>query len=75
MSLNLVQIDLDALAEVLKSGHLAGAAIDTFPLEPKSKKAEFHCPLQGLKNVILTPTIGIIILSASLYFCLFSINV
>ncbi|WP_299817239.1 phosphoglycerate dehydrogenase [uncultured Roseibium sp.] len=51
-------IDIDALAEALKSGHLAGAAIDVFPVEPKSNKDEFVSPLRGLDNVILTPHVG-----------------
>ncbi len=51
-------VDLDALAKALRDGHLAGAAIDVFPLEPSSNSERFHTPLQGLKNVILTPHIG-----------------
>ena len=51
-------VDIDALAEHLKSGHLAGAAIDVFPVEPKSNKDEFVSPLRGLDNVILTPHVG-----------------
>ncbi|AZO80028.1 MULTISPECIES: phosphoglycerate dehydrogenase [unclassified Bosea (in: a-proteobacteria)] len=51
-------IDLDALAEGLKSGHLAGAAVDVFPKEPASNVERFVTPLQGLPNVILTPHIG-----------------
>jgi len=51
-------IDIDALAEALKSGHLAGAAIDVFPVEPKSNKDEFVSALRGLDNVILTPHVG-----------------
>ncbi|MEP3046195.1 MAG: phosphoglycerate dehydrogenase [Roseibium sp.] len=51
-------IDIDALAAALKSGHLAGAAIDVFPVEPKSNKDEFVSPLRGLDNVILTPHVG-----------------
>ncbi|HRG49371.1 MAG TPA: phosphoglycerate dehydrogenase [Leptospiraceae bacterium] len=51
-------VDIDALAAALKSGHLAGAAIDVFPEEPKSNKDPFTSPLQNLTNVILTPHIG-----------------
>jgi len=51
-------IDIDALASALRSGHLAGAAIDVFPTEPKSNKDEFISPLRGLDNVILTPHVG-----------------
>lgn len=51
-------IDIDALADALKSGHLAGAAIDVFPAEPKSNQDEFISPLRGLDNVILTPHVG-----------------
>ena len=49
---------IDDLVQVLKSGHLAGCAIDVFPTEPASNKEKFISPLQGLKNVILTPHIG-----------------
>jgi D-3-phosphoglycerate dehydrogenase len=49
---------LPALAEALRSGHLAGAAIDVYPDEPESNRDGFHAPLQGLANVILTPHIG-----------------
>ncbi len=51
-------VDLDALAKVLKEGHLAGAAIDVFPVEPASNNERFASPLQGIENVILTPHIG-----------------
>jgi D-3-phosphoglycerate dehydrogenase len=51
-------VDLDALASALRSGHLRGAAVDVFPVEPASNKEPFHSPLQGLDNVILTPHIG-----------------
>jgi D-3-phosphoglycerate dehydrogenase len=51
-------VDLDALANVLRDGHLAGAALDVFPVEPTSNSERFQSPLQGLKNVILTPHIG-----------------
>ncbi len=50
-------VDHEALAACLKSGKVAGAAIDVFPKEPESG-AGFVSPLQGLKNVILTPHIG-----------------
>lgn len=49
---------IEDLAAVLESGHLAGAAIDVFPKEPRSNDDEFVSPLRGLKNVILTPHIG-----------------
>ena len=42
----------------LSTGHLAGAAVDVFPVEPSSNADRFHSPLQGLANVILTPHIG-----------------
>jgi len=51
-------VDIPALAEALKSGHLAGAAIDVFPKEPKGNGPGFESELVGLKNVILTPHIG-----------------
>jgi D-3-phosphoglycerate dehydrogenase len=51
-------VDIDALAEGIKSKHLAGAAIDVFPVEPKSNDDEFISPLRGLDNIFLTPHIG-----------------
>lgn len=51
-------VDIDALADAIKTGHLAGAAIDVFPEEPKANDEEFVSPLRGLDNVILTPHIG-----------------
>jgi D-3-phosphoglycerate dehydrogenase len=51
-------VEIDALAQALREGHLAGAAVDVFPVEPKSNKDEFTSPLRGLDNVILTPHIG-----------------
>ena len=49
---------IPALVEALKSKHLAGCAVDVFPIEPASNKEKFVSPLQGLSNVILTPHIG-----------------
>jgi D-3-phosphoglycerate dehydrogenase len=51
-------VDLDAAAAALRSGHLAGAAVDVFPVEPASNADRFVSPLQGLPNVILTPHVG-----------------
>jgi len=51
-------VDIPALAEALKTGHLAGAAIDVFPEEPKSNSDGFATPLRGLGNVLMTPHIG-----------------
>ena len=51
-------VSIPDLIEVLKSKHIAGAAIDVFPKEPKSNNDIFKSPLQGLSNVILTPHIG-----------------
>ncbi|PKA96664.1 D-3-phosphoglycerate dehydrogenase [Flavobacteriaceae bacterium MAR_2009_75] len=50
-------VDIDALASALKSGKLAGAAIDVYPEEPRSN-GEFYTALQGIPNVILTPHVG-----------------
>ena len=51
-------VEIDPLAEAIRSGHLGGAAVDVFPVEPKGNKDEFESPLRGLPNVILTPHIG-----------------
>jgi len=51
-------IDIDALSSVLESGHLAGTAIDVFPVEPKANGEEFISPLRKFDNAILTPHIG-----------------
>ena len=51
-------VDLDALAEAIKEKHIAGAAIDVFPVEPEKNGDAFSTPLQGLPNVLLTPHIG-----------------
>lgn len=49
---------INDLVIALKEEHIAGAAVDVFPVEPASNNDEFTSPLQGLKNVILTPHIG-----------------
>ena len=51
-------VDVDALADVLKSGKLLGAAVDVFPVEPRSNDEEFVSPLREFDNVILTPHVG-----------------
>ncbi len=51
-------VDIDALAAALHSGHLAGAAIDVFPVEPRSNEDEFVSPLRQFDNCILTPHVG-----------------
>ncbi|MEC8139532.1 MAG: phosphoglycerate dehydrogenase, partial [Pseudomonadota bacterium] len=51
-------VDIDALAESLRDKKLSGAAIDVFPVEPKSNDEEFVSPLREFDNVILTPHIG-----------------
>ncbi|WP_298925480.1 phosphoglycerate dehydrogenase [uncultured Allomuricauda sp.] len=50
-------VDIDALANALKSGKLGGAAVDVYPEEPRSN-GNFETALQGLPNVILTPHVG-----------------
>ncbi|MBT1064740.1 phosphoglycerate dehydrogenase [Bowmanella sp. Y26] len=51
-------VDIDALADSIKDKKLSGAAIDVFPVEPKSNDEEFVSPLRGLDNVLLTPHVG-----------------
>ena len=52
-------VDIEALAEALRSGKLLGAGVDVFPDEPHANGEPFGpTPLQGLSNVILTPHIG-----------------
>jgi D-3-phosphoglycerate dehydrogenase len=51
-------VDIDALAAALHSKHIAGAAIDVFPVEPRSNDDEFISPLRQFDNVFLTPHIG-----------------
>lgn len=58
-------VDIPALVDAVKSGHLAGAAIDVFPSEPGANGAPFDdklnswaTALRSLPNIILTPHIG-----------------
>jgi D-3-phosphoglycerate dehydrogenase / 2-oxoglutarate reductase len=51
-------VDLKALQKAIKSGKLAGAAVDVFPDEPEKNGDLFTTVLQNLPNVILTPHIG-----------------
>ena len=46
-------VDAAALAEAVKSGHLAGAAVDVFPEEPATES-----PLFGVPGVVVTPHLG-----------------
>ncbi len=51
-------VDIDALGRSLEEGALAGAAIDVFPVEPRSNDEEFVSPLRQFDNCILTPHVG-----------------
>jgi D-3-phosphoglycerate dehydrogenase len=51
-------VDYAALRRQIERGHIAGAAVDVFPVEPKGRGDEFSSELRGLPNVILTPHIG-----------------
>ncbi|MGY1409337.1 MULTISPECIES: phosphoglycerate dehydrogenase [unclassified Luteimonas] len=51
-------VDIDALAAALESGHVGGAAVDVFPVEPKGNGEAFESPLTRFDNVILTPHVG-----------------
>jgi D-3-phosphoglycerate dehydrogenase len=51
-------VDIDALAAALASKQLGGAAIDVFPIEPRSNDDEFISPLREFDNVFLTPHVG-----------------
>src|SRR6202167_4692546 len=51
-------VDHAALRRHIESGRVAGAAVDVFPTEPRSRGEEFHSELRGLPNVILTPHVG-----------------
>lgn len=52
-------VDISALADALRGGHVSGAAIDVFPEEPQQNVSDgFESELRGLSNVVLTPHIG-----------------
>ncbi|MBD3923876.1 phosphoglycerate dehydrogenase [Nocardioides cavernae] len=51
-------VDYDSLRSHVLSGHIAGAAVDVFPVEPKAQGEAFESVLRGLDNVILTPHVG-----------------
>lgn len=51
-------VDQEALAEALDRGHLAGAAVDVFPREPRRTDEALESPLRGRRDVILTPHIA-----------------
>jgi D-3-phosphoglycerate dehydrogenase / 2-oxoglutarate reductase len=51
-------VDLNVLKKGLKDGHIGGAAVDVFPIEPEKNGDPFITPLQNCSNVLLTPHIG-----------------
>ena len=51
-------MDIQALADLMREGHLAGIALDAFPDPPTKNNCSFKHPFDGIKNVILTPMIG-----------------
>lgn len=51
-------VDIEALADALRRKHIAGAALDVFPAEPKGAGDEFVSPLREFDNVLLTPHVG-----------------
>lgn len=50
-------VDIEALVDGIKSGKIAGCAVDVYPEEPR-KNGDFYTELKGLPNVILTPHVG-----------------
>jgi D-3-phosphoglycerate dehydrogenase / 2-oxoglutarate reductase len=51
-------VDIPSLQAALASGHLSGAAVDVFPVEPFKNGPGFETPLINSPNTILTPHIG-----------------
>lgn len=51
-------VDVEALQLTLRTGHLAGAALDVFPTEPAPTNAAFDVGFADIPNVILTPHVG-----------------
>ncbi|KAK6094619.1 D-3-phosphoglycerate dehydrogenase 2 [Batrachochytrium dendrobatidis] len=51
-------VDIPALKTALMSGHLAGAAVDVYPVEPFTNGKNFSSELMGCPNTLLTPHIG-----------------
>src|SRR5262249_43630390 len=51
-------VDIAALADGIRRGHIGGAAVDVYPEEPERNGEGFASPLRGLPNVILTPHVG-----------------
>ena len=50
-------VNIEALVDGVKSGKIAGCAVDVYPEEPR-KNGDFYTELKGLPNVILTPHVG-----------------
>ena len=51
-------VELEALRKYILDGHIGGAALDVFPVEPEKNGDYFRTPVQDCPNVILTPHIG-----------------
>ncbi|MFC6996280.1 phosphoglycerate dehydrogenase [Rufibacter roseus] len=51
-------VEIEALAQNIKSGKIRGAAVDVFPYEPKNNQESFESALKGLPNTLLSPHIG-----------------
>ena len=51
-------VRIEPLAESLRQKNLLGAAIDVFPVEPRSNQDVFESPLREFDNVVLTPHVG-----------------